>query len=183
MRRRPLLARVHMPEARAPTSDLHPVRWKLSRVSTPFQPFQQRIGDAERGRATELLREHLAQGRLDQTEFDDRMTRALTARTQAELDPLFTDLPGPRPDGSPTAPSYQAPPWQQTSQAVQPAPPPAPVPARSPYPWGISSGAAWFIVIIAATALGWERWWWLVFIPLFFSGGWGHRWRNERRRG
>lgn len=146
-------------------------------------PFPQRIGDAERDRATDLLRDHLAEGRLDQVEFDERLTRALTARTQADLDPLFTDLPGPRPGGSLAAPSFQAPPWQQqTSRAMQQAPPPSPVPARSNYPWGISSGAAWILVIVAATVLGWDDWWWLVFIPIFFSGGWGHQRRDGRRR-
>ena len=146
-------------------------------------PYPQRIGDAERDRATELLRDHLAEGRLDQLEFDERLTRALTARTQADLDPLFTDLPGPRPGGSSVAPAFQAPPWQQQrSQTMQPAPTPAPVPARGTYPWGISSGAAWFIVILAASMLGWNHWWWLVFIPIFLSGGWGHQRRDGRRR-
>lgn len=183
MRPCPLLSRVHEPDVADLVVDLPPVRWKLRCVSTPFQPFEQRIGDAERDRANELLREHLVQGRLDQTEFDERMTRALSARTQGELDSLFTDLPGPRPSGPSAAPPYQAPPWQQSSQAVQPAAPPAPAPARSSYPWGVSSGAAWFIVIVAVTAFdAWDHLWWLVFIPIFLSGGWGRHWQGGRRR-
>ncbi|MDR0435549.1 MAG: DUF1707 domain-containing protein [Propionibacteriaceae bacterium] len=52
-----------------------------------------RIGDAERDRAVELLREHMVAGRLDATEFSVRTGQALTSRTQRELDRLFTDLP------------------------------------------------------------------------------------------
>lgn len=140
-----------------------------------------RIGDAERDRAAELLRDHLAEGRLDQVEFDDRVTRALTARTQADLDPLFSDLPGPRPGGSSVAPAFQPPPWQQSAAPMERVAPPAPVPARSGYPWGISSTAAWVIVCVAITFLGWDDWWWLVFIPIFFSGGWGHQQRGNRK--
>jgi len=56
-----------------------------------------RIGDAERSRAADLLSEHRAEGRLTQPEFDERVTAALTAKTAAELEPLFLDLPGPNP--------------------------------------------------------------------------------------
>ncbi|HYP45807.1 MAG TPA: DUF1707 domain-containing protein [Propionibacteriaceae bacterium] len=143
-----------------------------------------RIGDAERDRAAELLRDHLAEGRLDQGEFDDRVTRALTARTQADLDPLFTDLPGPRPGGSSLAPAFQAPPWQQPPAPLEYVSSPAPVPAKSGHPWGISSTAAWIIVIIAVSAFNaWDNWWWLVFIPIFLSGGWGHQRRGGRSQG
>ncbi|MET0694824.1 MAG: DUF1707 domain-containing protein, partial [Propionibacteriaceae bacterium] len=82
-------------------------------------PMPQRIGDADRDKAAEYLREHLAEGRLDQEEFDDRLTRALTAKTQSDLDPLFTDLPGPRP-GSAVVPAdtFKAPPWQSGSNQI-----------------------------------------------------------------
>ena len=56
-----------------------------------------RIGDAERSRAAQLLSEHMAEGRLTQPEFDERLSVALTAKTAAELEPLFLDLPGPNP--------------------------------------------------------------------------------------
>lgn len=58
---------------------------------------QRRIGDAERDEAVELLRQHMADGRLDYPEFDERLGRAMTARTQPELNALFTDLPTPHP--------------------------------------------------------------------------------------
>ena len=60
-----------------------------------------RIGDAERNRAAELLGEHMAEGRLTQAEFDERLGVALNAKVAADLEPLFRDLPGPNP-GRPT---------------------------------------------------------------------------------
>jgi hypothetical protein len=66
----------------------------------------ERIGDAERARAATRLSDHYAAGRLDRTELDVRTEAALTARTAAELEPLFRDLPGG--DGRPTpAPARQ----------------------------------------------------------------------------
>ena len=132
-------------------------------------PLPQRIGDAERDRAAEFLREHLAEGRLDQTEFDERLTQALTARTQADLDPLFTDLPGPKP-GQPAGRggSFQAPPWQQPSKAVSPRPV-ARVPAPRPNPWGIASSIVWPVVIVAIIAGGGDALWWLISIPIIVS--------------
>lgn len=64
------------------------------------EPSAQRIGDAERDLAVTELREHHAAGRIDATEFEDRMDAALHARTQGELDVLFADLPGLRPTTS-----------------------------------------------------------------------------------
>jgi hypothetical protein len=39
------------------------------------------------------VQEAFAEGRLDDTEFDERTRAALTARTHADLDALFADLP------------------------------------------------------------------------------------------
>jgi len=52
-----------------------------------------RIGDVERERAVTALGEHFAAGRLTRDEFDERSEAAWAARTEAELAPLFTDLP------------------------------------------------------------------------------------------
>lgn len=57
------------------------------------QPDHVRIGYAERERAAALLGEHLAAGRLDTDEFDERVQRVYAARTGGELEPLFADLP------------------------------------------------------------------------------------------
>jgi uncharacterized membrane protein len=56
-----------------------------------------RIGHSERESAARALGEHFAAGRLDQHEFDERVTATYAARTYADLGVLFTDLPEPRP--------------------------------------------------------------------------------------
>jgi len=61
-------------------------------VATP-DPRSIRIGTAEREQAVKALGEHFAQGRLEPAEFEERMTAAYAARTAAELDRLFDDLP------------------------------------------------------------------------------------------
>ncbi|WP_298177949.1 DUF1707 domain-containing protein [Saccharomonospora sp.] len=56
-----------------------------------------RIGTAEREEANRLLADHFAEGRLTTAEYEDRMGRALTARTRGDVRPLFADLPAPHP--------------------------------------------------------------------------------------
>jgi hypothetical protein len=51
------------------------------------------------------VQEGFAEGRLDDTEFDERMRAALTARTHAELDVLLADLPATTPAPGPAAPA------------------------------------------------------------------------------
>ncbi|WP_371407736.1 DUF1707 domain-containing protein [Kribbella sp. NBC_00662] len=53
-----------------------------------------RIGDSEREDAVKRLGEHYEAGRLTAEEHSERVEQALRARTGAELDGLFTDLPG-----------------------------------------------------------------------------------------
>jgi hypothetical protein len=67
-----------------------------------------RIGDAERITAATALGDHFAAGRIDQDELDQRLSAAYAARTFADLDPLFADLPGPRP-ARPAVPALAAP--------------------------------------------------------------------------
>jgi hypothetical protein len=57
------------------------------------QPSQLRIGDAERESAVTALGEHYAAGRISADELDSRTSAAYAARTEAELWPLFADLP------------------------------------------------------------------------------------------
>jgi hypothetical protein len=54
-----------------------------------------RVSDAERQAVTDRLAGHYAEGRLDQAEFDERSSQALTAKTRADLNGLFDDLPAP----------------------------------------------------------------------------------------
>lgn len=72
----------------------------------------QRIGDAERDAAVESLQEHMSLGRLTSDEFDERMSKALQARTRGDVAALFADLPGGAPDsvvGRDLAPAAEAP--------------------------------------------------------------------------
>ncbi|TML34470.1 MAG: DUF1707 domain-containing protein [Actinobacteria bacterium] len=54
---------------------------------------QIRASDAERERAVETLRHCYADGRISDSELEERVERAYAARTRGELDALFADLP------------------------------------------------------------------------------------------
>jgi hypothetical protein len=140
-------------------------------VTTPGEPVPQRIGDAERDRAIELLRDHMAEGRLDQNEFDERLTAALSAKTSSDLDPLFTDLPGPRPGTSVMPSGTQAPPWQ-AQHAVTPAVPSSGAVVPAEPKWNkallIATSVAWPATLLFLFATSWD-YWWLIFIPIMIS--------------
>jgi Domain of unknown function (DUF1707) len=53
-----------------------------------------RASDADRDRIVTALRENLADGRLTTEEFDERLDKALAAKTLGELEGLMADLPG-----------------------------------------------------------------------------------------
>src|SRR5215831_19775698 len=72
-----------------------------------------RVSHAERTEVTDGLSKHYADGRLDEEEFNERLDRAMKAKTRADLDGLFNDLPGeepPRPPAGPPAPPMVRPP-------------------------------------------------------------------------
>jgi hypothetical protein len=52
-----------------------------------------RVSDADRQAVADQLSEHFADGRLDQAEFDERLSQAMNAKTYRDLDGLLTDLP------------------------------------------------------------------------------------------
>jgi hypothetical protein len=52
-----------------------------------------RIADADRERVAERLRTAAGEGRLAPDELEERLERAFSARTEADLAPLVTDLP------------------------------------------------------------------------------------------
>jgi Flp pilus assembly protein TadB len=54
---------------------------------------QLRVSDAERAQVADALSKHFADGRLDQAELDERVQRAMAAKTRADLAGLFDDLP------------------------------------------------------------------------------------------
>ncbi|MBW1595995.1 DUF1707 domain-containing protein [Streptomyces sp. JJ38] len=66
-----------------------------------------RASDAERDQIAEILRDAMAEGRLDVDEFGERLDAVYQARTRGELKPLVADLPetsgGRAPDPRPAA--------------------------------------------------------------------------------
>jgi len=52
-----------------------------------------RVSNAERTEVADRLAKHYGDGRLDEEEFNDRLDRAMKAKTQADLHGLFADLP------------------------------------------------------------------------------------------
>jgi Domain of unknown function (DUF1707) len=52
-----------------------------------------RASDAERADVADRLSRHYQDGRLDQAEFNERLDRAMNAKTRADFNGLFHDLP------------------------------------------------------------------------------------------
>ena len=66
----------------------------FSRLSRgPYSDQHVRVSDAERQAVVDRLAGHFGDGRLDHAEFDERIGRAMSATTRADLDGLFDDLP------------------------------------------------------------------------------------------
>ena len=63
-----------------------------------------RVSDAEREAVRGRLAEHFAAGRLDRAQFDDRVGRAMSAKTRADLRGLFADLSETRAPAVPDLP-------------------------------------------------------------------------------
>lgn len=133
-------------------------------MTEPTDPLPQRIGDAERDRAAEYLRDHLAAGRLDQQEFDERIDVALSARTSGELEPLFSDLPEPKPGAELVVPTPVAP----TPTPVVAAPDRSP--ERFRFVMSVLAAVLFPAAIIFCFAVSWD-YWWLILIPSFLSMG------------
>ena len=70
----------------------------------PARADQLRMSDADRDQAAAALGEHYAQGRITTEEHSERLDRIWSARTRAELGPLFADLPAPGPLAPPPPP-------------------------------------------------------------------------------
>ncbi|NLU72156.1 DUF1707 domain-containing protein [Streptomyces sp. HNM0575] len=59
-----------------------------------------RASDADRDRVADILREALAEGRIDAEEHSERIDSVYKAKTVGELEPLVRDLPVGRPEAS-----------------------------------------------------------------------------------
>ena len=77
-------------------SDFRTPSWLLGQGPAPADL---RVSDAERQAVADQLSRHFADGRLDQAEFDERLSQAMNAKTYRDLDGLLTDLPGTETSG------------------------------------------------------------------------------------
>lgn len=65
-----------------------------------------RVSDAERADVADRLSKHYGDGRLDQAEFNERMERAMAAKTHGDFAGLFSDLPDlTEPGAKPSVPA------------------------------------------------------------------------------
>lgn len=138
---------------------------------------EMRAGDADRKVVADQLKAALDEGRLDLSEYDERIQRAYGAKTFGDLNGLLDDLPG-------TVPVARS--------QIQPATAPA-----APAPQGVTGGqvARWvgpyggvFVVCvliwgITSVAAGQLAYFWPVWllIPLVF-GVFGQWFGHDRRR-
>jgi len=118
-----------------------------------------RVGDAERNEVADALSQHFSAGRLDDQELKERLDRAMTAKTGADLAGLLDDLPPL------TAP-----------------PPPPPAPRGRGRGLGLVAVAAIFVVLLS---LPWHYvpWLWVPHVPWLLIGIVAVvLWRRSRRR-
>jgi hypothetical protein len=130
-----------------------------------------RASDADRDRATALLQEHHAAGRLTAEEFHDRMDTALDAKTLGEIDELLADLPAIDLYRLPDASLRRIPP--RAGQSLVPRDPGGASPARLP-PGAVAFGAwatatsaliaVWAVLAVIGVGT-WFPWWALIAIP------------------
>jgi hypothetical protein len=143
-----------------------------------------RASDADRDRATALLREHHAAGRLTAEEFHERMEKALDARTLGEIDELLADLPAIDLYQLPAASLRRQPPGAR--QSLVPRDPRPASPAR--FAPGTVALATWAAVTLALGAIWvvtgvlggtWFPWWAFIAVPWFWAV---MLWRSRRGR-
>ncbi|MFZ3559575.1 MULTISPECIES: DUF1707 SHOCT-like domain-containing protein [unclassified Streptomyces] len=102
------------------------------------EPTDLRASDADRDRIADILREALAEGRLDAEEHAERIDGVYRAKTVGELEPLVRDLPG-------------------THSAPRPAPAPGPVP-NQPAPGTVPPVADENLVAVLSSTTRKGRW-------------------------
>jgi Domain of unknown function (DUF1707). len=131
----------------------------------PASDQHMRVSDAERQAVADRSAEHFSSGRLDQAEFDERVGRAMSAKTRADLNGLFERSAGNRGSGS------DGPDRPGTGQPRR----------RHRHP--ILLAALIVFVAIAATHVVWPLLWigFLVAIVLFATGTIGHGRSGQRR--
>lgn len=116
-----------------------------------------RASDAERDAVASELGQHFQDGRLDQAEFDQRVTAAIAAKTRRDLDELLTDLPRA---------SAGQPGWAASEPDQAGAPGTAPWHSASP---GLTRGRPRVLALLPLLAAA-------VVIGGLLTGGWRHGW-------
>ena len=119
-----------------------------------------RVSDAERAEVADTLSKHYGDGRLDQSEFEARMDLAMQAKTYADLNGLFDDLPQTEPSGPPGGPPG-------TGGALRPEYPPGPVQRQHRRHPLLVGGLIVILAIAIGHALTWPfgPWIWFGFGP------------------
>ena len=130
----------------------------------PASDQHMRVSDAERQAVADRLAEHFSSGRLDQAEFDERVGKAMSAKTRADLNGLFDDLPE---TGAPAATGPRDPAGQPRRRHRHP----------------VLLVALVVFVAIAAAHVVWPLLWigFLVAIVLLATGTIGHGRSGQRR--
>lgn len=131
----------------------------------PYADQNLRVSDAERQEVADRLAEHFASGRLDQAEFDDRVGRAMGAKTRADLGGLFADLPE---TGAPVVPDH---PRSRRRRGRHPI---------------LLLAVVIALIVVATHVASWffVPWLWLAFLAvavLFLTGHLGHRGPRARQ--
>jgi hypothetical protein len=149
---------------------------------------QMRAGDGDRQQVAARLKQALDEGRLDLSEYDERLQKTYAAKTFGDLDGLLHDLPGTVPTQRSQVRAYQAP--------AAPASDPAAEPDRAHHPlaWlGPSFGifvVCTVIYLISSAGSGDFGYFWPVWTLIPFvlgllgtmSGGGSHGRDRDRRR-
>jgi Domain of unknown function (DUF1707) len=123
----------------------------MSAMTRNYLPAQMKASDSDRDAVVSDLGEHFQAGRLTAGEFDERMGRALAARTWGELRGLLADLPATQPEPrAATTRSLSARPWRSSGHVV-----PAPIAVLA----GIGIAVA---VLVSVAHVGWGFIWLLL---------------------
>ncbi|HEY2671404.1 MAG TPA: DUF1707 domain-containing protein [Rugosimonospora sp.] len=133
-----------------------------------------RAADSDRQFVADRLRTALNEGRLDLSEYDERLQRAYGAKTYGELDRVLDDLPPTvSPEHSRVAPATSGAPGVQGGYEAPAAPPAGNQEHRGTSHLMIALWGSWLtttlicMVIYAASDFGGYPW------PIWVAGPWG----------
>ena len=124
---------------------------------------QMRAADADRQRVADQLQAALGEGRLELTEYDERLQEAYTARTYGDLDRLLADLPGAEPVTLPVVPTPVPVAQKPAEKATE---------AWLRHTWGSWGNAValctviWLVTVIVSQEL-------IYYWPVWVAGPWG----------